>query len=253
MIELTIPTYALLGCAGMAAGFIDAIAGGGGLITVPSLLAAGVPPIAALATNKMQSLLSVATSASRFARTGLIDFRGYGWTAGLIFLAACGGALAVQSVSNAVLGRIMPFLILGVVAYVLLSPRMTDADSHRRLGRWGYAPVAAMIGWYDGFFGPGAGSFYSTSLVALRGKGLTRAAANTKFFNLMSNFAATIVFAAGGHVLWLLALVMAAGAVTGAWIGSHVAIRFGARVIRPLLVAVSLVLTAKLLWENFLR
>lgn len=151
------------------------------------------------------------------------------------------------------LGRIVPFLILGVVAYVLLSPRMTDADSHRRLGRWSFAPVAGAVGFYDGFFGPGAGSFYSTSLVALRGKGLTRAAANTKFLNLMSNLASVIVFAAGGHVLWLLAFVMAAGAMAGAWIGSHVAIRFGARVIRPLLVTVSLVLTAKLIWENFLR
>ena len=252
MIELGGQGYALLAAAGMAAGFIDAIAGGGGLITVPSLLAAGIPPVAALATNKMQSLLSVATACSRFARTGMIDFRGYGWTAALVFLAAGGGALAVQSVPNAVLGRIVPVLILGVVAYVLLSARMTDADSHRRLGRWCYAPVAGAIGFYDGFFGPGAGSFYATSLVALRGKGLTRAAANTKFFNFMSNFASVILFAAGGHVLWLVALVMAAGAIMGAWIGSHVAIRFGARVIRPLLVTVSLILTGKLIWENLL-
>jgi uncharacterized membrane protein YfcA len=252
VIELTIPMYALLGCAGMAAGFIDAIAGGGGLITVPALLAAGVPPVSALATNKVQSVLSVATACARFARTGMVEFRGYAWTAALVFVAAAGGALVVQSVSNAVLGRIVPFLILGVVAYVLISPRMTDADSHRRLGRRGYAPVAGAIGFYDGFFGPGAGSFYSTSLVALRGKGLTRAAANTKFFNFMSNFGSVLIFVAGGHVLWLVALVMAAGAIIGAWLGSHVAIRFGARVIRPLLLTVSLILTGKLIWENFL-
>lgn len=252
MLDLTLETYALMMLAAMTAGFMDAIAGGGGLVTVPSLLAVGVPPIPALATNKLQSVFSVAMACSRFARTGLIDFRGYGWTAALVFALAGLGVLAVQAVPGAALGRIMPFLIMGVVAYVVLSPRMTDADSHHRLGRIGYAPVAGAIGFYDGFFGPGAGSFYSTSLVALRGKGLTRAAANTKFFNLMSNLAAVLVFALGGHMLWLLGLVMAVGSMAGAWIGSHVAIRFGARVIRPFLIAISLALTARLIWDNFL-
>lgn len=237
--------------AAAVAGFIDAIAGGGGLVTVPALLAAGIPPVSALATNKLQSSMSVAMACGRYARTGLIDFRGYAATAALVFVLAFAGALAVQSVSNAVLGRIMPVLIVAVVAYVLLSPRMTDADSHERLSRRAFAPVAGAVGFYDGFFGPGAGSFYSTSLVALRGMGLTRAAATTKLFNFTSNFAALILFALGGHVLWLLGLVMAIGGVSGAWIGSHVAIRFGARVIRPLLVAISLILTAKLVWENF--
>ncbi len=251
MIALGVDVYAAMTGAAMLAGFIDAIAGGGGLITVPALLAAGIPPVAALATNKLQSSFSVAMSCYRFARTGLIDFRGYAWTVALIFAAAFIGALAVQSVSNAALGRVMPVLILIVVGYLLFSPRMTDADSHERLGRGGYAPVAGPIGFYDGFFGPGAGSFYSTTLVALRGMGLTRAAANTKLFNFTSNFAALILFALGGHVIWLLGLVMALGAMTGAWIGSHVAIRFGARVIRPLLVTISLILTGKLVWENF--
>lgn len=251
MIALSVEAYAAMTAAAMLAGFIDAIAGGGGLISVPALLAAGIPPVAALATNKLQSSFSVAMACYRFARTGLIDFRGHGWTVALIFVAALTGALAVQSVPNAVLGRIMPVLILVVVAYVIFSPRMTDADSHERTGRGGYAPVAGIIGFYDGFFGPGAGSFFSTTLVALRGMGLTRAAANTKLFNFTSNFAALILFAAGGHVLWLLGLIMAVGAMTGAWIGSHVAILFGARVIRPLLIAISLVLTGKLVWENF--
>lgn len=237
--------------AAAVAGFIDAIAGGGGLISVPALLAAGIPPVSALATNKLQSSMSVAMACHRYARTGLIDFRGYATTAAMVFAAAFAGALAVQSVSNAALGRIMPVLILLVVGYVVFSPRMSDDDSHHRLSRAGYAPVAGAIGFYDGFFGPGAGSFYSTTLVALRGMGLTRAAATTKLFNVTSNFAALILFALGGHVIWTLGLVMAVGGIAGAWIGSHVAIRFGARVIRPLLVAISLILTAKLVWENF--
>ncbi|HEX7857032.1 MAG TPA: TSUP family transporter [Sphingobium sp.] len=251
MIDLTLDVYVAMTGAAMAAGFIDAIAGGGGLISVPALLAVGIPPVSALATNKLQSSFSVAMACWRYARAGLINFRGYVWTVALVFALAFLGSLVVQSVSNAVLGRVMPVLIVAVVAYVLLSPRMTDADSHERLGRRAYAPVAGLIGFYDGFFGPGAGSFYSTTLVALRGMGLTRAAATTKLFNFTSNFAALILFALSGHVLWLLGLVMAVGGIAGAWIGSHVAIRFGARVIRPLLVTISLILTGKLVWENF--
>ncbi len=233
------------------AGFIDAIAGGGGLITIPALLAAGVPPVSALATNKLQSMFSVATACARFARTGLIDLRAYGTTAAVVFLCAAAGGIAIQFVPTRILTYVMPILILIVVAYVLFSPRMTDLDSHERLGRGAYAPVAGGIGFYDGLFGPGAGSFYATSLVALRGMGLKRAVANTKLFNFMSNFAAFIMFAIGGHMLWMAGLMMAACGMAGAWVGSHFAIRFGARVIRPLLVVMSLGLTAKMVAENW--
>lgn len=241
----------LLGVAAALAGFIDAIAGGGGLISIPALLAAGVPPVSALATNKLQSMFSVATACARFARTGLIDFRRYGATAALVFLCAALGGIAIQFVPTRVLTYVMPVLILLVVGYVLFSPRMSDIDSHERLGRGGYAPIAGAIGFYDGLFGPGAGSFYATSLVALRGMGLKRAVANTKLFNFMSNVAAFIMFAIGGHMLWAAGLLMAVCGIAGAWIGSHFAIRFGARLIRPLLVVMSLGLTAKMVAENW--
>jgi uncharacterized protein len=111
--------------------------------------------------------------------------------------------------------------------------------------------VATAIGFYDGFFGPGAGTFYTTSLVALRGYGLTRATALAKLVNLTSAMATLLLFAAAGHILWLLGLCMAAGAMAGSWIGSHSALRFGARLIRPLLVATSIALTTRLLWSYF--
>lgn len=249
---LTAQTYAWLTAAAALAGFIDAIAGGGGLITVPSLLAAGLPPVTALATNKLQSSFGIVIACWRYGRQGLIDFRAYGGTAALVFVAGMAGALLVTLVSNAVLAALMPVLIVGVIAYTLLSPRMTDADSHERLSRPGYAPVAAGIGFYDGFFGPGTGSFFTASLVALRGMGLRRATAHAKLFNMASNLASLVLFALGGHALWLLGLVMALGAMAGAWLGSHMAIRHGAAIIRPLLVLVSLALTARLLWTMLL-
>jgi uncharacterized protein len=243
-------SYALLGAAALLAGFIDAIAGGGGLITVPALLAVGMPPVNALATNKLGSVFGVAISCLRFARRGFIDFRGYAPVALLVGLCSAGGAWAVQHVDADALKRLIPLLIVVAMLYMILSPRMTDAETAPRLSARGYAPLGGLIGCYDGFFGPGTGSFFTTSLVALRGMGLVHAAAHTKLFNFASNFGGVVLFLAGGHAIWAAGLLMAACSMAGAWLGAHVAMAHGARVIRPLLVLVSLALTAKLIWDG---
>jgi uncharacterized membrane protein YfcA len=241
--------YLVLTLAACAAGFIDAIAGGGGLLTVPAMLWAGIPPIATLATNKLQSSFSSGTASFSFTRKGMIDWRKY-WSTVVVILFLSGlGAFTVQSINAAILSLIVPVLLVVIAAYVLLSPRMGDEDAHQRLGVGGYSPVAGAIGFYDGFFGPGTGSFFATSLVALRGLGLIRATAHTKAFNFASNVGSLIVFAFGGHIIVTLGLCMAIGSATGAYLGSHTAMRFGAKVIRPLLVTISLILTAKLLWQ----
>ncbi len=234
-------------------GFIDAIAGGGGLIMMPALLFAGVPPIDALGTNKLQSMFGTATAFRNFAAKGLVDWRAHKGTMCLVFAGASSGVIAVQLIDPGTLGLIIPLLLIAIALYVIASPRMDDEDAHERLGRRGYAPVAGAIGAYDGFFGPGTGSFFTASLVGLRGLGLTRATALTKLLNLTSNVASVIFFALGGKILWLLGLSMAAGAMLGGYIGSHTAMRFGARVIRPLLVILSLALTARLLWTYLTR
>ncbi len=243
--------YPVLTTVAVLTGFIDSIAGGGGLIMMPALLFAGVPPINALATNKLQSMFGTATACLNYARKGLIDWRSNWLTIVLVFLAAGAGVIFVQSVETKILALIIPLLLLAVALYVLDSPRMSDEDAHQRIGPRGYSPVGAAIGFYDGFFGPGTGSFFTTTLVGLRGFGLTRATALTKLFNLTSNVAAVLLFAIGGQMFWLLGVCMAGGAMLGGWIGSHTAMRFGAAVIRPLLVILSLGLTARLLWSYF--
>jgi uncharacterized membrane protein YfcA len=232
-------------------GFIDAIAGGGGLIMMPALLFAGVPPIHALGTNKLQSMFGTATAYRNFARKGLVEWRNYKGMIALVFAGASVGVIAVQSIDPGALRLIIPLLLVAVALYVILSPRMSDDDAHERIGPRGYGPIAALIGAYDGFFGPGTGSFFTASLVGLRGLGLTRATALTKLFNLTSNVASVLFFALGGKILWVLGLCMAAGAMLGGYLGSHTAMRFGAKVIRPLLVTLSLALTARLLWTYF--
>jgi uncharacterized membrane protein YfcA len=218
---------------------------------LPALLFAGVSPIQALATNKLQSVFGTSVATRNYARAGLVNWHEHKTTILLVFGGATLGVLLVQSIQTRLLDLIIPLLLVAVSLYVLISPRMTDEDAHHRLTARAYAPVGGLIGFYDGFFGPGTGTFFSTSLVALRGYGLTRATGLTKLLNLTSNIASVLFFALGGKMLWLLGLCMAAGAMTGGWLGSHSAIRFGARLIRPLLVVISLGLTARLLWGYF--
>jgi hypothetical protein len=243
--------YPVLTATAVLTGFIDAVAGGGGLIMLPALLFSGASPIQALATNKLQSVFGTAVATRNYARAGLVNWRDHKLAMVLVFVGATVGVLLVQTVDAGVLRLIIPLLLMSVAVYVLVSPRMTDDDAHHRLSERGYAPVGGLIGLYDGFFGPGTGSFFTTSLVALRGYGLTRATGVTKLLNFTSNVASVLFFALGGKMLWLLGLCMAAGAMLGGWLGSHSAIRFGARLIRPLLVVISLGLTARLLWGYF--
>lgn len=243
--------YPVLTCVSLLAGFIDAIAGGGGLLVMPALLFCGVPPLHALGTNKLQSMFGTLVAMSNYARSGLIEWRRNLPTVAVVFLGASAGCWIVQSIDTRVLGLLIPILLMAVALYVLLSPRMSDEDAHHRVSSTGYAPVGGGIGFYDGFFGPGTGTFFTASLVGLRGYGLTKATALTKLFNWTSNIAAVLLFALGGKVLWLLGLCMAGGAMLGGWLGSHTAMKFGARLIRPLLVTISLAMTGRLLWGYF--
>lgn len=247
MVELAPEIIALLCLAAVAAGFVDAIAGGGGLITVPALLAAGVPPVAAIATNKVQASFGTASATWSYWRAGRIDFGILKWPLAATLVGAGLGAFAVTVVDTRWLMVLLPVLLIAIALYFLFGPKASDEDAHARLTPLAYSAVAGGIGFYDGFFGPGTGSFFALSLVTLMGMGLTRATAHTKALNLMSNVISVVVLAAGGHVLWLLGGCMAVGQVIGGRLGAHSAMRFGPRLIRPLLVVISLGMVAKLL------
>ncbi|OCC24745.1 hypothetical protein MB02_04510 [Croceicoccus estronivorus] len=249
--ELELWVYVALTATCVVSGFIDAVAGGGGLLTMPALLSAGLPPHLALGTNKLQSVFGVSMAARTYHGKGLLEIRPNLGTAICVVAAAAIGSLTVQALDSSVLQLVVPILLVLCAGYVLLSPRMDDSDRHHVLSRKGYMPVAGGIGFYDGFFGPGTGSFLTTSLVALRGMGLTRATALSKLFNISSNIGSLAMFALGGKVIWTLGLCMALGTMAGSWLGSHSAIRYGAQLIRPLLVVISLALTARLIWGYF--
>lgn len=244
---LTADVLAFLVAAAFLAGVIDAMAGGGGLLTIPALMAAGVPPVAALATNKLQATIGTASAFWTFLRAGKVDLRQFALPAAGAAAGSMAGAGAVQFVDPGFLTALVPVLLVAMGLYFLLAPPMSEVDRHAVAGRWGLTAIVAGIGFDDGFFGPGTGSFLTTALVALGGLGLVRAIANTKFLNLATNLAALAAMIAGGKVLWLLGGCMAAANVAGNQLGARLALRFGGRGIRPLLVIMSFALTIKLL------
>ncbi len=234
--------------AGLAAGFVDAIAGGGGLIGLPALLLAGVPPVAALATNKAQGVVGTAIAVYTYWRAGFVPLRAVALGVAAAFAGGFVGAFVVERLDTSLLRSVVPFALIAIAAYFMFAPRLTDADSRARLSFGSFVPVMGFgIGFYDGLLGPGTGSFFTIGFIALFGLGVTRAAGHTKALNLASNLGALVLFMFGGHVLWHLALVMAAGQVAGGWLGARVGIRHGARIIRPLVVVVSIALAIRLL------
>lgn len=241
--------YALLFGAGLLGGFIDAIAGGGGLITVPALLWAGLPPQLALGTNKAQSSFGTAISVSRYAQAGLVDWPEVRLAAILSFLGSMAGAWTLTLVSNAALKQVIPWMLLAVVVYVIASPRLGSATGQARLGVALFSWIFGLtLGFYDGFFGPGTGAFWILAVVTLLGQELTRANAFTKVVNLGSNLGSLVVFAALGHVAPWVALAMVGGQLIGARLGSGLVLKHGSGLIRGVFLAVVLALVLKLLW-----
>lgn len=239
-----------LALVGMLAGFVDAVAGGGGLIALPALLAAGVHPVAALATNKLQGSIGTFIAALTYWRKGLIDLGSLALAIVLTFAGAYLGSAAVKAIDVSALRQIVPFALIAIALYFLFAPRLSDEDRAQRLNR-AFIPVMGFaIGFYDGIFGPGTGSFLTIGFVVLFGFGLTRATANTKALNFTSNAASLALFIPAGDVLWPVALAMATGQIIGGYLGAHAGIRHGAKFIRPLVVAVSIIMALRLLFWN---
>ncbi|MGK2285747.1 TSUP family transporter [Pedomonas sp. V897] len=245
--ELAPDIVGLLCLAALVAGFIDAIAGGGGLITIPALMAAGLDPVTAIATNKAQACVGTTSATWSYWRAGRIDFRSIRLSLFTTLIGSVLGGIAVMHADTRWLMVVLPVLMVGIAFYFLFGPKASDEDSQARLSPPAYALVAGGLGFYDGFFGPGTGSFFALSLVTLVGMGLIRATAHTKALNLTSNIASVVVLGASGHILWGLAACMAVGQFFGGRLGARSAMRFGPQLVRWLLVIISLAMVAKLL------
>jgi hypothetical protein len=232
------------------AGTVDAIAGGGGLVTLPALLSAGLPPHLAYGTNKGQSVWGAASALVTFWRGGRIDRRQAAIAFPLGLVGAALGARLVLRIDNETLRPIAIAMLIGAAALLLVRRPAREEDAAARRRHLAFAAALALaLGVYDGFFGPGTGTFLIVGFVALCGKSYTSATADAKVVNFGSNLAAVTAFALAGTVAWSIALPMAAGQLAGGALGARLAIRGGARLIRLSALVVSGALVAKLVYD----
>ncbi len=245
--EFELTTLALLALVGLVAGFVDSIAGGGGLLALPSLLLAGLDPVTALGTQKLQGTFGTASATHTFWKKGLLRPSEHKAEIGAVFIGAVLGVLAVGYVPAKFLQSVMPVLLILVASYFAFAPKLSVDGTTPKLGLAFFSfCIAPLIGFYDGIFGPGTGSFFMLALVALFGLGVIEATGRTKLLNFTSNIAALMMFIIGGKIIWVVGLSMGVAQLLGAQIGARVAIANGAKIIRPLLVLMCVAMALRL-------
>ncbi len=241
----------LLFFGGMLAGWVDSIAGGGGLISLPLLIHAGLSPTMALGTNKLQSSFGSFSSSFRYIRSKVIDLK----TAipGVIFtlIGAAIGTILVQRIQSDILIKIIPILLFLILIYVVLMPKIIghdmEQDGHAKLPfNLTFFILGISLGFYDGFFGPGTGNFWVVLLIILAGINMKKATAYTKLMNFTSNIVAFSLFAINGNVVYKIGLIMALGQIIGARIGAGMVLKHGTKFIRPIFITIVLVLIVSL-------
>lgn len=252
---MSLEQIVVLLAAAAGAGWIDAVVGGGGLVQLPALMVAGIPPVQAMATNKFASIFGTASAAVTYARTTKVDKR-VAVPAGVLAVLSAGlGASAAAAISADVLRPVVMVVLLSVAAFVTLRPSL-GAVPHPQLRTRARTTVAVavtgvVIAFYDGIMGPGTGTFLIIAFTTILGLDFVHASATSKIINTGTNLGALLVFGWQGHVLWTLGLAMAVCNVAGAQVGARMALRRGAGFVRVVLVCVVVAMVARLGWLQF--
>ena len=240
----------LLFATGLCAGFVDSIAGGGGLITVPVLMNLVPDPRLALGTNKLQACFGSSSATFHYSRAGLLNFRECGRGCLFAFLGSLAGTYLLQQFSPNLLRRLVPVMLFAVAIFVWKRPQLGAADIHPRMSRLKFDLIFAFgIGAYDGFLGPGTGTFLALAYMLGLGLNMTKATANTKALNFSSNLASLIVFLISRKVWFIAGITMGAGQWLGARLGSKMVVKRGTQFIRPIFLSVVILLTLKMIWD----
>ena len=242
----------LLVAAAFSAGTLDAIAGGGGLISLPALLAVGLPPHVALGTNKGQSMWGTAAALYTFWRAGRIVPTFFGLLFPLAIVGSCLGTSLVLLLSPETLRPVVVVMLaVAAIAVWTRAPLGDGDDAPPPPLRAKVVVVATLLAVYDGFFGPGTGTFLIVALALLGHFSLPAASANAKVVNLASNLAAVAIFAYHGDIRWAIALPMAGAQILGGRLGAKIAMRGGARIVRGGVIAVATALMVKVGYQAF--
>ncbi|WP_062466986.1 TSUP family transporter [Demequina maris] len=246
--ELAWQTLAILAVVALVAGFLDTLAGGGGLLTLPALLLAGVPPLQALGTNKLQGSFGTGMATWQVIRRRRVRWDDARWPMLWAFLGSAAGSIAIQFADPEPLRIVIPIVLAVIAAYFAFVPKAHQPPDHERMSAAPYeATVVPAIGAYDGAFGPGTGSLFALSGVTLRAYPLVRSTAVAKTLNFATNIASLLVFAFAGQMAWAVGGAMIGGQLVGAYVASHVLFKVNPVVLRVLIVAVSVAMLVRYL------
>ncbi|HOI43764.1 MAG TPA: TSUP family transporter [Elusimicrobiales bacterium] len=251
--NLTPETFAMLAALVALAGFIDSMAGGGGLITLPAYLSAGLPLNLLLGTNKLSSSMGTLVAAARFLRSSVFPLRYLLFVSALAAVFSAAGAALISAVPPETV-RYLLIIFLPPAALFLVARKdlgMRDTSAHKSPERiwFGSGLISSVISFYDGLLGPGTGTFLALSFAKVCGYDLLRATALSKLLNLVSNVFSLAMFLWLGRVDVKLGLVMGLFGMAGNWLGAHVALKRGAWAIRSMLIVVSFALLGKVAWD----
>jgi hypothetical protein len=238
--------------AAAVAGFMDTLAGGGGLITVPALVVSGVPPLAALGTNKLQSSFGSGTASFLLFKRKKIHWQELRPMMIAAFIGSAIGTVIVQFIDAKLLGFIIPLVLVIIATYFITAPYFKLESAKPTMSASLYQKtVLPIIGMYDGMFGPGTGSFLAVAGVSLRGLELIKATATAKPLNFATNIASLIVFIFAGQLVWVAGLTMIVGQILGAWVGSHYLFKVNPKVLRILIVTICLVMLGQYWYKQY--
>lgn len=245
--------YGIFLLTGMFAGFVDSIAGGGGIITFPVLLASGMPPHIALATNKLQSSFGSFTASFNYIHKGLVKLKDVWQGILFTFIGASLGTTSILFLDAEFLSKIIPLMLIAIFLYMLFGPKVGEYDRKSVLKPpLFYLLFGLLLGFYDGFFGPGTGAFWTIAMVALLGLNLKSATAQTKVMNFTSNIVSLGVFLIGGQVLWVVGVLMGTGQILGAYIGSTLVVKKEVKFIRTFFLTIVGITILKLVYDNYM-
>lgn len=250
MSHIHLLTVLFLLLTGFLAAFIDSTVGGGGLISLPALMFAGLPPSLALGTNKMAGTMSALTSSLSYLKSGKIQYKLVSPLIPLSFVGSVAGAYLVHHVATAFLRPLVIVLLIAVTIYTIFKRNMGQTNTYRGASRRLFlisSLVALVLGFYDGFFGPGTGSFLIISFLFM-GFDFVQASGNAKALNLASNVGALVTFAMVHSINYLYGGIVGGAMIAGAIVGSQVAIRKGVRYVRPLFIGVTILMIGQQLW-----
>ena len=255
MIEkISLINIVFLCLAGFFAAMVDSIAGGGGIISLPAYLLAGVPPHIALGTNKFSSTAGSFTSSLKFIKSGKVNFSIIKYLIPFTLLGSALGVNTVLKLDQKYLSTLVLVLIVFVGFYTLFSKNIgvNDNPEPKTYSRLFIGILLAFsLGFYDGFFGPGTGSFLIFGMIHIFGFSFIKASGNAKVLNFVSNISALIMFAFKGQIYYLVGLPVAICMIAGAQVGTHLALRNGAKLIKPIFVTMSLAVAVKLLIQMY--